>query len=101
VLVADGEVDAGLEDNSSDDDESVGGIESEMVSGSKVVEIEFGCAVSTEDGTGIEDVNSETGDWNEPLIRSSLRWRLSRSTAKAQRVYEREARRKCHKRGIR
>jgi hypothetical protein len=74
VLVADGEVDAGREDedNSRDDDEDVGGIESEIVSGSKLVEIELRCADSTEDGTGVADVNVGTGDWNEPLIRSSL-----------------------------
>jgi hypothetical protein len=80
--VANEEVDAGGEDNSRDDDGNVSGIESEMVSGSKLVEIEFGCAVSTEDGTGIEEVNSGTGDWNEPLIRSSLSWHLSKSISK-------------------
>jgi len=31
----------------------------------------LGCAVSTEDGTGIEEVNAGTGELNEPLIPSS------------------------------
>jgi hypothetical protein len=63
VVVVDGEVDAGREDNG-----KVGDTESETVAESNVVEIELGCADSTEDGTGIEDVNSGTGLWNEPLI---------------------------------
>ena len=76
VAVVDGEVDAGREDNSRDeeDEDNVGGTESEMVPESNVVEIEFGCADSTEDGTEIEEVNSGTGFWNEPRIRSSLNW---------------------------
>jgi hypothetical protein len=63
-------VDAGREDNGvgEEDEDSVEGTESEIVPESNVLEIELGCAVSTEDGTGIEDVNSGTGLWNEPLI---------------------------------
>jgi hypothetical protein len=72
VLVVDGEVDAGREGNGRDNEEDVGNSGNEMVSESNVVEIELRCAVSTEDGIGIVDVNSGTGDWNEPLIRSSL-----------------------------
>jgi hypothetical protein len=70
VVVVDGEVDVGREDNDRDeeDEDNVGDNESEMVPESNVVEIELGCADSTEDGTGIEDVNSGTGFWNEPLI---------------------------------
>jgi len=70
VVVVDGEVDVGREDDGRDeeDKDNVGDIESEMVPESNVVEIELGCADSTEDGTGIEDVNSGTGFWNEPLI---------------------------------
>lgn len=72
VVVVDGEADAGREDNGRDeeDEDKVGDAESETVpdSESNVVEIGFGCAVSTEDGTGIEDVNSGTGFWNEPVI---------------------------------
>jgi len=73
VVVVDGEVDVGRED-----DGNVGVTESgaEMVPESNVVKIELGCADSTEDGTGIEDVNSGTGLWNEPLILSSLNWRF-------------------------
>jgi hypothetical protein len=63
VVVVDKEVDVGRED-----DGEVGDTESEAAPESNVVEIELGCADSTEDGTGIEDVNSETGLWNEPLI---------------------------------
>lgn len=37
------------------------------------MEIGLGCAVSKEDGVGIEDVNSGTGDLNEPLIPSSVK----------------------------
>jgi hypothetical protein len=79
VVLVDGEVDVGREDNSRDDEENVGDVESELFSESNVVEIELGCANSTEDGTGIEDVNSGTGFWNDPLIRSSLNWHLSES----------------------
>jgi hypothetical protein len=61
VVVVDGEVDVGGEDD-------VGDTESEMVPENNVVGIELGCADSTEDGTGIEDVNSGIGFWNEPLI---------------------------------
>jgi hypothetical protein len=75
--VVDGEVDAGREGNSRGDEEDVGDKENEIVCESNVVEIELRCAVSREDGIGIEDVNSGTGDWNDPLIRSSLNWRLS------------------------
>ena len=39
----------------------------------------MGCAVSKEDGAGIEDVNSGTGELNEPLILSSLSWQISKS----------------------
>ncbi len=70
--VVEGEVDAGREDNDKDGEDNVGGTESEIIPESKVVEIGSGCAVSTEDGTGIEDVSSGFGFWNEPLIRSSL-----------------------------
>lgn len=68
--MVDGEVDAGREDSGSDeeDEDDVGGTESEMVPESNVVEIELGCADSTDDRTGIEDVNSGIGFWNEPLI---------------------------------
>ena len=38
------------------------------------MEIGLGCAVSKEDGAGIEDVKSGTGELNEPLIPSSLSW---------------------------
>lgn len=61
--MVDGEFNAAREDNG-----KVGDTESEMVAESNVVEIELGCADSTEDRTGIEDVNSGTGLWNEPLI---------------------------------
>ena len=71
MVVVDGEVDVGRED-----DGNVGDTESETVPESNVVDIELGCADNTEDGTGIEDVNSGTGLWNEPLIRSSLDWRF-------------------------
>jgi len=37
------------------------------------VEIGLGCAVSKEDGAGIVDVNSGTGELNEPLIPSSVK----------------------------
>jgi len=71
--VGNGEADAGREDNGRDeeDEDNVNGTESEMVPESNAVEIELACADSTEDGTGIEDVNSGTGLWNEPFIRSS------------------------------
>jgi len=69
--MVDGKVAAGREDNG-----DVGDTESEMVPESDVVEIELGRADSTEAWTGIEDVNSGTGLWNEPLIRSSLNWRF-------------------------
>lgn len=74
VVVVGGEVDAGRDDDGGDEEgeDNAGGTESEMVPESNVVEIELGCAVKTEDGTGIEDVNSGTGFWNEPLIPSSL-----------------------------
>jgi hypothetical protein len=77
-VVGNGEADAGREDNGRDeeDEDNVGGTESEMVPESNAVEIELACADSTEDGTGIEDVNSGTGLWNEPFIRSSLNWRF-------------------------
>jgi hypothetical protein len=70
VVVVDGEVDVGGEDNGRDeeDEDDVGDTESEMVPENNVVGIELGCADSTEDGTGIEDVNSGIGLWNEPLI---------------------------------
>jgi hypothetical protein len=70
VPVVGGEVDVGREDNGRDEEDegNVGGTESEMVPESNVLEIELGCADSTEDGTGIEEVNSGTGFWNEPLI---------------------------------
>lgn len=63
-------VDTGREDNGigEEDEDNVWGTESEIVPESNVLEIELGCAVSTEDGTGIEEVNSGTGLWNEPLI---------------------------------
>lgn len=79
VVGVDGVVDVGREDFEKDED-NVGGTESEMVPENNVVEIELGCAVISEDGTGIEDVNSEIGFWNEPLIPSRLNWRLSKST---------------------
>ncbi len=82
VVLVDGEVNVGREDNSGDDEEDVGDVERELFSESNVVEIELGCADSTEDGTGIEDVNSGTGFRNEPLIRSSLSFHLSKSTLK-------------------
>lgn len=85
VVVVDGEVDVGREDCKKDED-NVGGTESEMVPESNVVEIELGCAVRSEDGTGIEEVNSGTGLWNEPLIPSSLNWRLSKFTRKTSRI---------------
>jgi hypothetical protein len=74
--VVDGEVDAGGEDNGRDeeDGDNVGDTESEMVPENNVVEIGLGCADSTEDRTGIEDVSSGIGLWNEPLIPSSLNW---------------------------
>jgi hypothetical protein len=84
AFVGDREVDAEREeseDESEDGEENVD-TEREIISESNVVETELGCAVSTEDGTGIEDVNPGTGDWNEPLIRSSLNQRLSKSTPK-------------------
>jgi hypothetical protein len=70
VVVVDGEVDAGREDNGRDeeDEDNVGDTGNEMVPESNVVEIELECVDSKEDGTGIEDVNSGTGFWNEPLI---------------------------------
>lgn len=43
------------------------------------MEIGLDCAVSKEDGRGIEDVNSGTGDLNEPLMLASLRWQISES----------------------
>lgn len=75
----DGEVDAGREDNGRDEEDedngrdeegedNVGDTERDMVPESNVVETGLGCAVSTEAGTGIEDVNSGTGFWNEPVI---------------------------------
>lgn len=78
VVVVIGEADAGGEDDgrNKEDEDNVGGTESEMVPESNAVEIELACADSTEDGTVIEDVNSGTGLWNEPLIRSSLNWRF-------------------------
>lgn len=105
VLVGDGEVDAEREeseDESEDGEENVD-TEREIIPESNVVETELGCAVSTEDGTGIEDVNPGTGDWNEPLIRSSLNQRLVNRHQGRQRAHEREAGRKCYKRvrGIR
>jgi len=42
-----------------------------VLAGVEVVS-DLGCAVSTEDGTGIEEVNAGTGELNEPLIPSSL-----------------------------
>lgn len=73
AVVVDGEVDAGREDNGRDeeDEDNVGGIEKEMVPENNVVEIELRCADSTEDWTGIEDVNSGIGLWKEPLMPSS------------------------------
>jgi len=59
-----------LEDNGEGDDEGLAGVE--VVPKSSEVEMGLGCAVSTEDGTGITDVNSGTGESNEPLIWSSL-----------------------------
>lgn len=82
MLIGDGEVDAGREAKSRDDGKDAEDTESEVFSERNEVEIELGCAVSTEDGTGIEDVNAGSGDWNEPLIRSSLNRRLSKSTPK-------------------
>jgi len=86
-FVVDGEVDAGREDDDRDEGEEDddGDAESEMVPESNVVEIELGCADSTADGTGIEDVNSGTGFWNEPFIRSSLEWYLIEPTRKMSR----------------
>ena len=55
-----------LEDNGEDDDEGLTDVE--VVPKSSEVEMGLGCAVSTEDGTGIEDVNSGIGESNEPLI---------------------------------
>lgn len=56
-------VDAGREDDGigEEDEDRVGGTESEIVPENNVLETELGCAVSTEDGTGIEEVNSGTG----------------------------------------
>jgi hypothetical protein len=68
VLVGNGEVEAEGEVISRDDGKNVDETESLTASESNEVEIELGCAVSTEDGTGIEDVNAGTGDWNEPFI---------------------------------
>lgn len=61
------------------------------------MEIGLGCAVSKEDGAGIEDVNSGTGELNEPLIPSSLSWQISKSIQKRkhQRAHGREEGRKC------
>lgn len=38
------------------------------------VDTSLGCADSTDDGTGIVDVNSGTGELNEPVIFSILSW---------------------------
>jgi hypothetical protein len=49
-----------LEDNGEDDDEGLAGVE--VVPKSREVEMGLGCAVSTEDGAGITDVNSGIGE---------------------------------------
>lgn len=69
VVVAVGEeIGNGVElgDNGEDDDEGLADVE--VVPKSSEVEMGLGCAVSTEDGTGIEDVNSGIGESSEPLI---------------------------------
>jgi len=43
-------------------------VDAGMVPKSTEVETGSGCAVSTEDGTGMVDVNSGTGESNEPFI---------------------------------
>lgn len=90
MLVGNGEVDTRGEVISRDDGKTVDDTGSLIASESNEVEIELGCAVSTEDGIGIEDVNAGTGDWNEPLIRSSLNRCLSKSTPKSSREFTNE-----------
>lgn len=70
VAVVDEEAEA--ENDGVEGDEDGVGVEADvdtgMVPKSMEVETGLGCANSTEDGTGTVDVNSGTGESNEPFI---------------------------------
>jgi len=62
------------EDDGREDEDGVRVVDKETVPGSVEVKIWLECADSNEEGTGVVDVNSGTGESNDPLIPSSLRW---------------------------